>query len=162
MPQGKIYTYEFQGEGTERTVSVILKNGVAMVEAKELADSMGINYADLGESTEFFCYVTRKEHPSLNPSSVWMSKKNNKYLAETSQVKKINNMNGSWTENVIKEGTLKTPIQTINGKIYVPAREVIDMINQKGTKITYNKSTKTVTFKQLREWYRLKSMEGSY
>lgn len=162
VPMGKIYTYEFQAEGTERTVSVILKNGVAMIEVQALSEGLGVNCEEIGNNVEFFGYVTRKESPSLMPSSVLLSKKGNKYWAETSEVKKVDNMNGSWVENVTKEGVLKTSIQTINGKTYVPGREVIDMINQKETKITYNETTKTITFKQMRDWYKLNVLENTY
>lgn len=162
VPVGKTYTYELQGEGTERTVSVMLKNGAAMAEVQELAKALGVNYEEVGNNVEFYCYVAQNDHPSLKPSNVLMSKKNNKYWAETSEIKKVDNMNGSWSENVIKEGVLKTPIQTINGKTYVPAREVIDMINQKETKVTYDGTTKMITFKQMREWYKLSSFEDSY
>lgn len=107
-----------------------------MVEVQELAKVLGVNCGEIGNNIEFFCYVTQKEHPSLYPSSVLLSKKNNNYWAETSEIKKVEHRNGSWFENVIEEGVLKTPIQTINAKTYVPAREVIDMINQKETKVT--------------------------
>ncbi len=80
------YIYELQAKRTTRVVNVILSNGVAMVQAKELADSLGLNSVEEGNNIEIFCYETRKKDISLKPSSVLIDKGSNKYWAEMNEI----------------------------------------------------------------------------
>lgn len=160
-PMKRTYTYELHKAGDKQTVNVISKNGVAMVAVSELAEVFGLNFDEGKTHIEFFCYVTQEQDTPLAPSyALMLSKGNNTYKAETGEVKKVENMHGSWMENVVKEGTLKTPLQVVNGKTYVPAREVINLINQQETEIRYDEAAKTITFAQMREWYKAYPYEG--
>lgn len=160
--------FDFRKVGDIHTVSVILKDGVSMVSAEELAKVMGLWYEKCDSYIQFSAYTKMSElrigeYPDLYPTNILrittkdtVLTKKNEYEAETSQTEIVEGRQGSGRFFTEKKGKLKAPIQIINEKIYLPAREVINLINEQETQITCDEARKTITFSQMREWYMLK------
>lgn len=100
--------------------------------------------------------ITHDKSHTVNPAvEIKFAPKNTKFELGYSYPEHVNEkMTDNLHTSVTMTGKFSTrQVEYINGILYVPAKEVINLINQENTEITYDKTSKMISFEKKMKTY---------